>query len=303
MNKLKADRLITEYLEKIYELAYKKAFSHDEAEEISSLLVERLYISLLEYKEEIYNIESFIGRLREHNFAKFVSENKLREGISTGGADIPYNEPFFDELDGAKEEILRLRREILYKNGTFKPLTEKEKETSQLIMFADKLPQQEEQNGQKQKTDGFSVGLLLLLYSDNIIAVFGYFYQVCYRDAVKKFICHPAIIAPHRERTAVRGARAGRCSLGKTCYRSEFSLCQPQNLTHGIFSRLAAKPIAAALAVDTLNKRSACKQRHDLFDIFERNLLSFRYFAQRYISAVSVLRQIYHDSEGVSSAC
>lgn len=47
MNKLKADRLITEYLEKIYELAYKKAFSHDELEEISSFLVERLYISLL----------------------------------------------------------------------------------------------------------------------------------------------------------------------------------------------------------------------------------------------------------------
>ena len=147
MNKLKADRLITEYLEKIYELAYKKAFSHDEAEEISSFLVERLYISLLEYKEEIYNIEGFIGRLCEHNFAKFVSENKLREGISTGGADIPYNEPFFDELDGAKEEILRLRREILYKNGTFKSLTEKEKVTSQLIMFADKL------RNKKNKTD------------------------------------------------------------------------------------------------------------------------------------------------------
>ena len=127
MNKLKADRLITEYLEKIYELAYKKAFSHDEAEEISSFLVERLYISLLEYKEEIYNIEGFIGRLCEHNFAKFVSENKLREGISTGGTDIPYNEPFFDELDGAKAEILRLRREIFYKNGTFKPLPKKRK--------------------------------------------------------------------------------------------------------------------------------------------------------------------------------
>ena len=147
MNKLKADRLITEYLEKIYGLACKKAFSHDEAEEISSFLVERLYISLLEYKEKIYNIKGFIGRLCEHNFAKFVSENKLREGISTGGADIPYNEPFFDELDGPKPENLRLRREILYKNGTFKSLTEKEKETSQLVMFADKL------RSKKNKTD------------------------------------------------------------------------------------------------------------------------------------------------------
>lgn len=114
MDKLKADRLITEYLEKIYGFAYKKAFSHDEAEEISSFLVERVYISLLEYKEEIYNIEGFIWRLCEHNFSKFVSENKLRDGISIDGADIPYDEPFFDELDGAKEELLRLRREIAF---------------------------------------------------------------------------------------------------------------------------------------------------------------------------------------------
>ena len=29
----------------------------------------------------------------------------------------------------------------LYENGTFKPLTENEKVTSQLIMFSDKLPE------------------------------------------------------------------------------------------------------------------------------------------------------------------
>lgn len=114
MDKQKADRIITEYLEKIYGFACKKAFSYDEAEELSSLLSEKIYTSLLAYSEDIYNIEGFIWRLCEHNYAKFVAANKRHEGISIDGADIPYDEPFFEELDGAHDEILRLRREIAF---------------------------------------------------------------------------------------------------------------------------------------------------------------------------------------------
>lgn len=95
MDKQKADRIITEYLGKIYGFACKKAFSYDEAEELSSLLSEKIYTSLLAYSEDIYNIEGFIWRLCEHNYAKFVAANKRHEGISADGADIPYDEPFF----------------------------------------------------------------------------------------------------------------------------------------------------------------------------------------------------------------
>ena len=36
MEKVKADRVIAEYLQKIYGFAFKKAFSYDEAEELAS---------------------------------------------------------------------------------------------------------------------------------------------------------------------------------------------------------------------------------------------------------------------------
>jgi len=47
MEKLKADKIITEYLEKIYGFAIKKSFSYDEAEEISAEIVKEVYVSLL----------------------------------------------------------------------------------------------------------------------------------------------------------------------------------------------------------------------------------------------------------------
>ena len=51
MNKQKADKILTEYLPRIYGFAVKKSFSYDEAEEICADIVKELYESLLKSKE------------------------------------------------------------------------------------------------------------------------------------------------------------------------------------------------------------------------------------------------------------
>lgn len=121
MNKQEADKLITEYLPKIYGFAMKKAFSYDEAEELSSSIVTEVYFSLLSSKE-ILNIDGYVWRISEHVYSRFVSSKKKHEGISINGMDIPDDRPILDEDFEAEFDLLRreiafltrIRRKIVY---------------------------------------------------------------------------------------------------------------------------------------------------------------------------------------------
>ncbi len=120
MDKQIADSIISEYLPKIFGFAVKKSFSYDEAEELSSDMVEAVYTSLSK-SGEIYNVEGYIWRICEHTYAKFVSHKKQRAGISLDGlqiADIPDDEEDNGEkIDKLRIEIAylsRIRREIVY---------------------------------------------------------------------------------------------------------------------------------------------------------------------------------------------
>jgi len=110
MKKEQVDRIITEYLQKIYGFAIKKSFSYDEAEELCSDIILEVYQSLLG-AEEIVNLEGYIWRISEHTYARFVSSNKKHQGISIDGIDIPhYDESYFEN-----DECIRiLRREIAF---------------------------------------------------------------------------------------------------------------------------------------------------------------------------------------------
>ena len=88
MNKQQADELIVKYLPKIYGFAMKKAFSFDEAEELSSDIVMEVYLSFLS-ANEILNIDGYVWRISKHVYSKFVSSKKKRDGISIDGMDIP----------------------------------------------------------------------------------------------------------------------------------------------------------------------------------------------------------------------
>ena len=96
MKKEQADKIITEYLQKIYGFAMNKAYSYDEAEDICSEIVLEVYQSLLR-SDEIANLEGYIWRISEHTYSKFVSSKKKHEGISIDGLEIPYFEEEYCE--------------------------------------------------------------------------------------------------------------------------------------------------------------------------------------------------------------
>ena len=135
MNKQQADELIVQYLPKIYGFAMKKAFSYQEAEELSSDIVAEVYLSMLSAKE-IVNIDGYVWRISEHVYSKFVSSKKKREGVSIDGMDIPDDISVWDdevdsELDLLRREIAFLtqtRRKIVYsfyyENKTISTITE-----------------------------------------------------------------------------------------------------------------------------------------------------------------------------------
>ena len=114
MEKVKADRLIAEYLQKIYGFAFKKAFSYDEAEELASEMTLEVYRSLLA-RDDVYNCEGYIWRICEHTYAKYVSSVKRKSGIAFDGTDdLIYYEDFSIDGDAVDEERQRLRREIAF---------------------------------------------------------------------------------------------------------------------------------------------------------------------------------------------
>ena len=115
MNKQQADDLIVQYLPKIYGFAIKKAFSYQEAEELSSDIVAEVYLSMLSAKE-IVNIDGYVWRISEHVYSKFVSSKKKREGISIDGMDFPDDTSVWD--DDVDSELDLLRREIAFLTQT-----------------------------------------------------------------------------------------------------------------------------------------------------------------------------------------
>lgn len=115
MNKQDADEIITEYLTKLYGFAIKKSFSYEEAEELCSEIIGELYAALLK-ADEIYNIDSYIWRISEYVYSKYVSSRKKQQGVSIDGMEIPFEEDY--SLEETEEELLRMRREIAFLTKT-----------------------------------------------------------------------------------------------------------------------------------------------------------------------------------------
>ncbi|MCM1054749.1 MAG: sigma-70 family RNA polymerase sigma factor [Bacteroides sp.] len=132
MDKPRADSLITEFLPKIYGFSVKKCYYYEEAEELSSMITEAVYSSLLRAKE-IANIEGYIWRISENTYSKFVAAKKKRnDAYLEETAEIPFlpfDEYCFNEED--REQLRRLRREIAF-------LTEKRRRIIYLFYYRNK---------------------------------------------------------------------------------------------------------------------------------------------------------------------
>lgn len=109
MDKQKADRIIVEYVHKIYGFAVKKSYSYEEAEELGAEMVKEVYLSILKARE-IVNIEGYIWRICENTYAKYVASSKKKQGIALDGVELPYYDEY--DLGDSGEELKKLRREI-----------------------------------------------------------------------------------------------------------------------------------------------------------------------------------------------
>lgn len=114
MEKQRADKLIIKYSQKIFGFAMKKAFSYDEAEELSGEMLKEVYLSFLKAKE-IVNVEGYVWRICEHVYAKYVNQVKLKQGLSIDGGGVdPATLTHFDKYDFGQTDaaLLKLRKEI-----------------------------------------------------------------------------------------------------------------------------------------------------------------------------------------------
>lgn len=134
MNKQTADRVITEYLPKIYGFALSKTRDSYEAEELASDITYEVYLSLIR-DGEIYNVNSYIWRISSYVFAHWaekkqkererggISVEDVMEQVAAAEAKMPYALIDHDDTERAEraahEDSLKLlRREIAYLGET-----------------------------------------------------------------------------------------------------------------------------------------------------------------------------------------
>ena len=127
MEKEKTDKIITDYMKKIYGFALSKTKNIDKAEELASRIVFEVYKSLLK-AENIYNIEGYIFRIASNIYARFIieeiKENELQITQSTpptkyereGGAT--HHSPLTTQNSPKNDNYTRLRSEITYLSKT-----------------------------------------------------------------------------------------------------------------------------------------------------------------------------------------
>lgn len=118
MNKPDADKLIGEYVRKLYGFAMNKTGSPDEAEELSARIVAEVYEALVK-RENIVNPSGYIYKIAHYVWARYV-DGKSRSRCYESGIDCMSGiEHIPDEMDFAEEfqqteQYGIIRREIAY---------------------------------------------------------------------------------------------------------------------------------------------------------------------------------------------
>jgi len=112
MDKIYADKIIANYIEKIFGFALTKLMNTDKAEELASRITFDVYTSLLK-SDEINNIDGYIYRVASNVYARFVDEEKRGRYISLDEVNVPGAIDFTEDLI-KEEDYTRLRREISY---------------------------------------------------------------------------------------------------------------------------------------------------------------------------------------------
>ena len=133
MDKKYADKIVTEYMQKIFGFALSKLMNTDKAEELASRIIFDVYISLLK-TDSVQNIDGYIYRVASNVYARFVDEEARGRYIALDEAGIICEHDF--TLDFEKnEDYIRLRREISYLGKTQREII--------VMQYFDRLKQNE----------------------------------------------------------------------------------------------------------------------------------------------------------------
>ena len=112
MEKSLADKVITDYMKKIYNFALSKTMNIDTAEELASRITFEVYLALLK-TDDIQNINGYIYRIARNVHSRFIFEEKTNKQLlfheSHNSRIVDFNND---------EACLRIRREIAYLGNT-----------------------------------------------------------------------------------------------------------------------------------------------------------------------------------------
>lgn len=120
MNKRDADKIIGEYIRKLYGFALNKLGDPDEAEELSAIIVAEVYEVLIG-RENIVNLNGYIYKIAHNVWTRYIGrKSKSRNHETSGGFDgtdgfenIPDERDFAEEFQKTEQYGL-IRREIAY---------------------------------------------------------------------------------------------------------------------------------------------------------------------------------------------
>ena len=108
MEKAIADKIITDYMKKIYGFALSKTMDIEKAEELSSDIIFEVYTALLK-KDYIANLDGYVFRIASNVYSHFVNEQiRLKQELLQDTDKTTY-----DDYDN-DDTVARLRKEISY---------------------------------------------------------------------------------------------------------------------------------------------------------------------------------------------
>ena len=88
MKKTLADKIITEYYDKLFGFALSKISSIDKAEELASRITLEVYSSLLK-SDEVVNVNGYIYRIACNVYARFIAESKGSAHLDLETVNVP----------------------------------------------------------------------------------------------------------------------------------------------------------------------------------------------------------------------
>jgi len=112
MDKICANEIITQYIEKIFGFALSKTLNTDRAQELASRITFDVYTSLLK-ADQVHNIDGYVYRIAHNVYARFVDEDVRGRYISLDNMRVRVEGDFTQDIEN-NEVYRQLRQRVSY---------------------------------------------------------------------------------------------------------------------------------------------------------------------------------------------